>query len=1285
MRGSLPTAALAVAAAALGLGGPLHVAHRERQLRLAAGGALHQRRAEIEARKDALVRRVQAAADAAAALRDAPGALRGERSQLAALFLELEALHDRLGPDAPALAVHAWPLATVAWAGAAADHRDHRGAATLARRVYVLTGSVTTRLVATAPVGSAGGAALGLATAELPLRVRRNVRNQYLSDFDRLTRDAPGVEVIYVDGRPASGPPLRPDAKDAVESRLRAPDGATLAWLRLRPQSAAVELQALREGYRRAVSALILLALGTWAAAGTWSVGRVLALAAGARAALLLAGSPAPSDAALAAPSLYASSLLPPLLRSPLDLLATALLALALAAYLLERAAWRAPRLPSLPRLLVALIAAVPVLGAAFAWTADTVASSRLALAPIPLVPASAASLALHLGLAAILATAATLLAALFAFGGGPPAGVPARAAFLASAVGVAWAAARAWPRPSLGLPLLPALAVLAAGVAAGLLQSRWRPAVKRIPVGVRGALAVLGLAACGLVLHPTLVHYAEKELRRQVESGDAPLVLRQPQWREDVLGDALRRIDSLEVVREASREGTGRLVDELAFSIWSTTELAALGFSSAVEVQDAAGAVVSRFALNLPPAAAEPLPASGSWKVEGEPLPLGSGGGRVLHAARRLVADDGPHGAIHVYVKDDFWNLPFLEAGDPYSVLYRTSPPPSWRAYPLTLLAWDRTGRLTFSSADRPPPLTAELAERVRAAPRGVWTTIGIDGLLHHTFVFADRQGTYGIGYPRLSPARFAADAIEAASALALLGLLALLVTMLARTLLRRPTLSLPALRAAIETRFSLRLLVAFVGLAAVPLLVVQGAMRGFLLERLRRQAEEDAVDRALVAKTAVENYVQVNRASGDPGLDKGLVYIASLIRADLDVFAQGRLLASSKRELFSSGLLPLRVSGSVYRALVLEGRPALLTREGIGAFSYLVVSVPVRLWDSEPAVLSIPLALRERETEAVVRDIERALRLGSVLFLAAAAALAQTVSRRISGPVRQLTAATQRVAQGDLSARVSVTSRDELRALVESFNQMASDLKRQREDLERSNRLAAWAEMARQVAHEVKNPLTPIQLSAEHLRRVYADGTADFAAALHECTRTILEQVAILRGIATEFSAFARPPAPEAGPLDLRGLVDGVLAPYRTALPPGVRLEVDPGDGLPSVQADRRLIERALVNLVENALQAVGERGTLTVRLAQAGDGVSLQVQDDGPGIDPELRSRIFEPFFSTKTGGSGLGLALVKKIAEDHGGRVALESRPGNTVASLWLPAAPGTDRAAAQSKR
>jgi nitrogen fixation/metabolism regulation signal transduction histidine kinase len=342
-------------------------------------------------------------------------------------------------------------------------------------------------------------------------------------------------------------------------------------------------------------------------------------------------------------------------------------------------------------------------------------------------------------------------------------------------------------------------------------------------------------------------------------------------------------------------------------------------------------------------------------------------------------------------------------------------------------------------------------------------------------------------------------------------------------------------------------------------------------------------------------------------------------------------------------------------------------------------VVSVPVSLGRRD-GILSIPLALRQREAEAAIESLDRSINLASVLFLGLAAVLAHSMSRRISGPIQALTRATRRVAQGDLDARVATRSRDELQDLVDAFNQMAGDLDRQRRDLEKSNRLAAWAEMARQVAHEIKNPLTPIQLSAEHLRRVFRDPSADFAAALEACTATILRQVRSLRDIATEFSAFARPPASEPERVDLNALAREVVRPYVGVLPAGVSLEVATEDPPAEVLGDRRLIERALVNLIENALQAVGDNGRVDVRLErrEAPPRVEISVQDSGAGVSAEILARAFEPFFSTKTGGSGLGLALVKKIAEDHGGGAALSQPPlGGTRALLWFPTPPEDD--------
>ena len=467
----------------------------------------------------------------------------------------------------------------------------------------------------------------------------------------------------------------------------------------------------------------------------------------------------------------------------------------------------------------------------------------------------------------------------------------------------------------------------------------------------------------------------------------------------------------------------------------------------------------------------------------------------------------------------------------------------------------------------------------------------------------------------------------MEAFAGLSLLALAGLLAVLLVRTFAGKPTLSFFSLYEAVRRRFTLRLFVAFIAVAVVPVAVLEVVVRRFVADRLHRESEDQARERAAVAKKTVEDFAFFRRGDSpgqEPVTDAALVWAASLIRNDLDVFDRGRLLASSKRELYASGLLLPRAAGSVYRALVLEGLPTVLRPERIGSFSTLVVSVPVKLGGPEPGLLSIPQGLRQREEEAALEELDRTIRLGTFAFLVVAALLAQSIARRISDPIRDLTRATRRVAEGDLEARVSTQSRDELRDLVDSFNQMAGDLHRQRADLERSNRLAAWAEMARQVAHEVKNPLTPIQLSAEHLRRVFGDPAVDFGSTLEACTDTILKQVRSLRRIVTEFSAFARPPAPTREPQDLAEIVSEAVAPYRAVLPPGVRLGLHLPPGLPTVQGDRRLLERAVLNLVENALQAVGEKGTIDVRTRAVDGRLEVEVEDSGPGLPPEMRDR-------------------------------------------------------------
>jgi nitrogen fixation/metabolism regulation signal transduction histidine kinase len=214
----------------------------------------------------------------------------------------------------------------------------------------------------------------------------------------------------------------------------------------------------------------------------------------------------------------------------------------------------------------------------------------------------------------------------------------------------------------------------------------------------------------------------------------------------------------------------------------------------------------------------------------------------------------------------------------------------------------------------------------------------------------------------------------------------------------------------------------------------------------------------------------------------------------------------------------------------------------------------------------------------------------------------------------------------------------------------------------------------MARQVAHEIKNPLTPIQLSAEHLQRVHADRGQPLGDVLDGCVASILGQVRLLRQISAEFSSFASSPTARPGRVDIVGLVAEVIEPYRTGLAGRIEVANRVAAPLPEVFVDRTLIARALANIVENALHAMPGPGALSLDAAAADGRVVVEVRDTGVGMDDAALARVFEPYFSTKTTGTGLGLPIALRNVELNGGTLDVESRKGHgTTVRMTLPVA------------
>ena len=281
---------------------------------------------------------------------------------------------------------------------------------------------------------------------------------------------------------------------------------------------------------------------------------------------------------------------------------------------------------------------------------------------------------------------------------------------------------------------------------------------------------------------------------------------------------------------------------------------------------------------------------------------------------------------------------------------------------------------------------------------------------------------------------------------------------------------------------------------------------------------------------------------------------------------------------------------------------------------------------------------------------------------------------TERITRPVERLAVGARAVAAGDLSARVEVLSRDEIGELAQTFNRMTEQLLEQRERAIQAERVAAWRELARRLAHELKNPLFPLQITIENLQR--ARESSEFDEVFQESTATLLAELSNLKSIIGRFSDFAKMPAPRFENMDINEIVRGVMKLHDARLHAEGRAKVEPhlelASGGTRIQADPDQLRRALGNLVLNALDAMPEGGTLLVRTVPHDGGLRLEISDSGHGLTEEECQRLFTPYYTTKQHGTGLGLAIVQSVVSDHHGKISVSSAAGRgTTFTIDLP--------------
>ncbi|HEX5062913.1 MAG TPA: ATP-binding protein [Kofleriaceae bacterium] len=329
--------------------------------------------------------------------------------------------------------------------------------------------------------------------------------------------------------------------------------------------------------------------------------------------------------------------------------------------------------------------------------------------------------------------------------------------------------------------------------------------------------------------------------------------------------------------------------------------------------------------------------------------------------------------------------------------------------------------------------------------------------------------------------------------------------------------------------------------------------------------------------------------------------------------------------------------------------------------------------------AVAIVQVAFSNGDLDKILRDITLTSALLALGALGAVVLIGLFVARRTARDLDLLVEGSLAASRGDLDHRVPVRSKDEVGAVASAFNFMMEDLKNSKEKLVIAERIAAWQDIARRLAHEIKNPLTPIQMAMDTLRKSWKKQHPSFDEIMEESTRTVLEEADRLKKIVAEFSDFARMPKPELSRVDLNEIIRSALSLYQGAVKVESRLASD----LPEIDGDKGQLTQVLLNLVENGRDAIGNREdgriTVTTKRGEANDRATLIVEDNGPGIPGDLKDKIFAPYFTTKQskGGTGLGLAIVHRIVSDHGGRITLSDVPERGAKfTIELPLRSGT---------
>lgn len=460
---------------------------------------------------------------------------------------------------------------------------------------------------------------------------------------------------------------------------------------------------------------------------------------------------------------------------------------------------------------------------------------------------------------------------------------------------------------------------------------------------------------------------------------------------------------------------------------------------------------------------------------------------------------------------------------------------------------------------------------------------------------------------------------------------------------------------------------------------LVVVGAVTVYYTTQQFRDKQKETINEKLQSiLVELENNLDMESELSkehEAYLTNLLINLSNIFYVDMNLYdLDGELIASSRMQVFDQGLLGPMMDADAYEALSVNNEPRFLHTERLGNLNYHSAYIPFyNLMGEKLAYLNVPYFTRQQALKKEIYTVIMVMVNIYLFLIIIGTIVAVLVSNNITRPLYLIRNKLKQLGLNTRNEKIEYESVDEIGDLIKEYNRMVDELEKNARLLAQKERESAWREMAKQIAHEIKNPLTPMKLKVQYLKRAWDDKKPDFDKRMEQFTKAMIDQINSLSAIAGEFGDFAKMPRPQNEKIDISNHVKNMVDFFVPTENVKIQFK-DETQQKCCVFADPYQLNRVMSNLLKNSIQSIpyGRQGNIEISLQKRDDFVLIAVQDNGKGVSEEIKNKLFHPNFTTKSGGMGMGLAISKKIIEDAGGEIWYETKLGKgTTFYIQLP--------------